>query len=798
MSEQSLQPPEQNLNISDSVLESVQIAGNAGRDMKLTQIQGRVETINVFGLVKVDTAPTSAAKTINQQEYRWRRVLLDKVKKFWINGVLEKSLHTQVLIDLGLEERSEFVQNRLSEVEEFPSDSVQVFPAGITTADIFEGIGAGRTLLILGEPGSGKTVTLLKLAESLIARTENDLSQPLPVVVNLSSWAKQRKPITDWLVQEIYEIYGASKSLGKIWVEQEQLILLLDGLDEVNTKYRNDCVKALNQFIQTHGLTEIVVCSRIRDYENLSERLKLRSAIYVQSLTSQQIDQFLERAGESLLSLKTVLHHNSDLRAFASSPLILSIMVLAYQDCSVETLTQVETPEAQHQQLFDTYIDRMFMRRGTTRHYPRLQTQRWLTWLARGMMQASQTIFLIERLQPSCLPSQFQMVLYRMVNVMFIGLILGMIYGIYGSFYYAISEPLDSDLGLIKEIIYGLILGLYWGIIGIITGLIVGLIVGVIDGLIFGLVLKTPGTIGTIETLKWSWREAIKGFKNGWIGGLTYTIVFTPIIYIGIILTNSLESYIPSQSLKEIMPNGIDLISNLRSGITLGSLWGMFLGMTLGTFLLVIIEKHIPQIKNVHWFEKTIKFQLIPWLLFGLIGGIVWSFGHEFISKFIVVTNLFLTVTLFYGLFFGIFFGLISALIGGFQNSEIQKSAIPNQGIRKSIKNSLIFGVTFGLLIGLIVGLNNVESLGIFGGILLGIWFFGPIGALISGGSACFRHFTLRLMLYRKNYIPWNYSRFLDYTTERLFMQKVGGGYIFVHRMLLEHFAQMELERKRS
>jgi hypothetical protein len=27
------------------------------------------------------------------------------------------------------------------------------------------------------------------------------------------------------------------------------------------------------------------------------------------------------------------------------------------------------------------------------------------------------------------------------------------------------------------------------------------------------------------------------------------------------------------------------------------------------------------------------------------------------------------------------------------------------------------------------------------------------------------------------------------------FLQKVGGGYIFIHRMLMEHFAQMELER---
>ena len=68
-------------------------------------------------------------------------------------------------------------------------------------------------------------------------------------------------------------------------------------------------------------------------------------------------------------------------------------------------------------------------------------------------------------------------------------------------------------------------------------------------------------------------------------------------------------------------------------------------------------------------------------------------------------------------------------------------------------------------------------------------------GGLISGGITCLRHFALRLMLYRMGYIPWNYARFLDYAAERLFLQKVGGGYIFVHRMLLEHFAQMELRQ---
>jgi hypothetical protein len=47
-------------------------------------------------------------------------------------------------------------------------------------------------------------------------------------------------------------------------------------------------------------------------------------------------------------------------------------------------------------------------------------------------------------------------------------------------------------------------------------------------------------------------------------------------------------------------------------------------------------------------------------------------------------------------------------------------------------------------------------------------------------------------------YAPWNYTRFLDYATEYLFMKKDGGAYNFIHRMLMEHFAQMKENGRRS
>ncbi|MEH2160239.1 MAG: hypothetical protein V7K38_04165 [Nostoc sp.] len=76
---------------------------------------------------------------------------------------------------------------------------------------------------------------------------------------------------------------------------------------------------------------------------------------------------------------------------------------------------------------------------------------------------------------------------------------------------------------------------------------------------------------------------------------------------------------------------------------------------------------------------------------------------------------------------------------------------------------------------------------------------FGFISAFISslgfGGITCIQYFTRCLILYFNGYIPWNYARFLDYCTERLFLQRVGGRYRFIHKLLQDHFVQMEFKR---
>ena len=64
-------------------------------------------------------------------------------------------------------------------------------------------------------------------------------------------------------------------------------------------------------------------------------------------------------------------------------------------------------------------------------------------------------------------------------------------------------------------------------------------------------------------------------------------------------------------------------------------------------------------------------------------------------------------------------------------------------------------------------------------------------GGLWYGGLDALRHYLLRLIAVWLGYMPRRYAHFLEHCSKLVFLRSVGGGYIFIHRMLLEHFAAM-------
>ena len=599
----------------------------------------------------------------SRQEYRNRQALLNKVKQFWVKGVLERSLHNQILIELGLEERPDAVSHPWNMVLQTPDEEPQPLPQGTKVIELFDEIGEGRTLLILGEPGSGKTTTLLELTRDFIARAEQDIDHLIPVVFNLSSWAVKKHKIEDWLVEELNSKYQVPKKIGQTLVKEDKLLLLLDGLDEVKAEYREQCITALNQFNQEY-CPEIVVCSRIKDYEALSSRLNFQSAVYLRLLTLEQIHHYLNSLGSDLKGLRTLVEEDKALQELAYSPLMLNIMTLAYQGVAVEDLPKTDVVEERRKQLFDDYIERMSSyerifsyqaRSKNKQRYSKTKTIHWLSWLALRMVQESQTVFLIERMQRTWLDSKIQKKIHRFFNTIIICLPFG---------FFA---------------------------------------VGIIP-LCFFIFLTFTKEIKTVEALNFSW----KNLQRHWI-------VF------------------------------------VLTGVVFG-------------------------------------------FLFGLMSSIIFESSTAGIAS-------------------GLFSSLVIGIISGIFDSKIETKKKPNQGILNSAVNAGIVGLIVGVIAWLILQINKLlfgdglffyliieNQLNSLSYVRILLWLmpvlFGLTAALIAGGQACIQHFTLRLILYWNGLIPWNYARFLNYATDRIFLQKVGGGYIFIHRMLMEHFANMKLNQE--
>ncbi len=82
-------------------------------------------------------------------------------------------------------------------------------------------------LLILGEPGTGKTTELLSLTQDLIQRAEDE-NTPIPIIFELSTW-KHNQPIRDWLIEQLCDIYkGIPKAVAEKWIDEGEIIPLWD------------------------------------------------------------------------------------------------------------------------------------------------------------------------------------------------------------------------------------------------------------------------------------------------------------------------------------------------------------------------------------------------------------------------------------------------------------------------------------------------------------------------------------------------------------------------------------------
>jgi predicted NACHT family NTPase len=259
----------------------------------------------------------------------------------------------------------------------------------------------------MGEPGAGKSTLLLELTRTLLKQTVQNEQLPIPVVFNLSTWAQKRRELSEWLVEELWLRYDVSRSIGKVWVEADRILPLLDGLDEVEESSRPACVQAINSYSQQHLGRPLVTCCRTAEYHAQATHVRLNKAVEVQPLTNRQVAQYLDSAGGKLEGVRMLIKRDAEIRELARTPLMLSILALTNYD-TMPKLPGTRSLEMRRRQIFATYVQQMLSRRGRLKSGSAQQIMYWLTWLA-GQMKRHQpplSEFYLEQLQSDWLPNQ--------------------------------------------------------------------------------------------------------------------------------------------------------------------------------------------------------------------------------------------------------------------------------------------------------------------------------------------------------------------------------------------------------
>lgn len=302
------------------------------------------------------------------------------------------------------------------EVVDLPDRCRDVLPQDYTINTVFDATGL---LMILGEPGSGKTTSLLELAAVLINRAQDNPNERVPIVLNLSSWQKNQS-LVEWIAAELSGKYRVPKSIARAWLTQDYLVPLLDGLDELQTANQPECVTTINAYIDSHNPSGMVVCSRLMEYQWLPKKLKMNGAVCLEPLSLDDVNPFLAAGGAQLAGLKQAMSSDSVLQELAQALLMLSIMSLACEGADGKALTshKDDSPQARREQIFQLYVERMFQQKQSiSSPFSQDRALGWLSWLARKMKEQSQSMFMMEELQPCLLISIGKQLAYQAMTV---------------------------------------------------------------------------------------------------------------------------------------------------------------------------------------------------------------------------------------------------------------------------------------------------------------------------------------------------------------------------------------------
>lgn len=176
-----------------------------------------------------------------------------------------------------------YLQRNVILAEKYTSGTL--FLINELSQDILSVVTQCNRVVLLGDAGLGKTIELQRIAWHY----SNDDSPFFPFLL----------PLNKYVNQNISELLPPNWSR----IPDSQLLIILDGLDEIESKNKNDAIRQIEFFSEQHPNSHIIVSCRTNFYKSetkeSSSTLSGFSSYILLDLSSAEIEKYIQmRLGE--------------------------------------------------------------------------------------------------------------------------------------------------------------------------------------------------------------------------------------------------------------------------------------------------------------------------------------------------------------------------------------------------------------------------------------------------------------------------------------------------------------------
>ena len=173
--------------------------------------------------------------------------------------------------------------------------------------DYYAGL-ASKRLIVLGQPGAGKTVLAIELVLQLLRKGEENpgadvLAGRVPVRFSVASWLPGQN-LRKWVTQRLVLDYGLAPVIVQDLVDGRRVLPVLDGLDELDPDPIEGppgralaLLNELNSYAELGQRVPVVVTCRRERYEQITKAgyaLADAHAVSIRDLDAAQLRDYLQ------------------------------------------------------------------------------------------------------------------------------------------------------------------------------------------------------------------------------------------------------------------------------------------------------------------------------------------------------------------------------------------------------------------------------------------------------------------------------------------------------------------------